>query len=51
MAFTVVLMECSTCKRRNYATTKPEKRKTDKLSLKKYCPWCNSHQVHKEQKK
>ena len=51
MGFTVILMECAQCKRRNYATTKPEKRKTEKLVLKKYCPWCRGHQEHREQKK
>jgi len=51
MAFTVVLLECGTCRRRNYSTTKPEKRKTDKLVQRKYCKWCRHHQEHKETKK
>ena len=51
MAYTVVLLECGACKRRNYSTSKPEKRKTDKLVLRKYCPSCRAHQEHKETKK
>ncbi len=49
--YTVVLLECSNCKRRNYSTSKPEKRKTDKLVLRKYCSTCRSHHEHKETKK
>ena len=44
----IVHLACSECKRRNYTTTKHKK--NNKLELKKYCPWCKSHQLHKQSK-
>jgi len=44
----IVHLACEECKRRNYTTYK--NRKTNKLELKKYCPWCKSHQLHKQTK-
>ncbi len=45
-----LLLECTECKRRNYATEKNRRNTTAKLELKKYCPWCNKHLPHKEVK-
>ncbi|MCS7223681.1 MAG: 50S ribosomal protein L33 [Armatimonadetes bacterium] len=47
---TVIRLECSECKSRNYTTTKkreqggPQKR----LELRKYCRRCRKHTVHRE---
>ena len=41
---------CQECKRKNYSTTKNKRTTPDKLELKKYCPSCRSHTVHKEGK-
>jgi large subunit ribosomal protein L33 len=41
-------LACDGCKRRNYTTTKNKKRQTDKFAIKKFCPSCRSHTVHKE---
>ncbi|MGQ9617471.1 MAG: 50S ribosomal protein L33 [Candidatus Aminicenantia bacterium] len=46
----VITLQCSQCKRRNYTTTKNKKKHTDKLELKKFCPFCRSHTLHKETK-
>jgi large subunit ribosomal protein L33 len=46
----VITLECSQCHQRNYATTKNIKTTKDRLELKKYCPRCKKHTVHKESK-
>jgi large subunit ribosomal protein L33 len=45
-----ILLECTECKRRNYATEKNKRNTTGKLELRKYCPWCDRHTAHKEVK-
>ena len=46
----LITLNCDACKRKNYTTTKNKKTMTDKLSLKKFCPACSSHTLHKEGK-
>jgi large subunit ribosomal protein L33 len=46
----IIHLQCGACKRRNYITTKNKKKQQGKLEVKKYCPFCRSHQVHKEVK-
>ncbi len=46
----IIHLQCSACKRRNYTTTKNKKKQQGKLEVKKYCPFCRSHQAHKEVK-
>lgn len=43
-----ILLACTDCKRRNYATVKNKKNTTGRVELKKYCPWCRTHTVHRE---
>ncbi len=43
-------LSCEGCKRRNYTTTKNKKRQPDKIGMKKFCPFCRSHTLHKESK-
>lgn len=45
-----VTLACSECKRRNYNTMKNKKNDPDRLSMKKYCPFCRKHTVHTETK-
>ena len=45
-----ISLECEKCGNRNYRTSR-EMKKTQKLSIKKFCKHCRSHQVHKEKKK
>ncbi|MFA5867947.1 MAG: 50S ribosomal protein L33 [Actinomycetota bacterium] len=43
-----VTMACTECKRRNYTSTKNKNNDADRIELKKYCPWCKKHTLHKE---
>jgi len=43
-------LACDTCKRRNYNTTKNKKRQTEKFAIKKFCPSCRLHTLHRETK-
>jgi large subunit ribosomal protein L33 len=43
-------LACDTCKRRNYNTTKNKKRQTEKFAIKKFCPSCRAHTLHREVK-
>ena len=43
----IIHLQCGDCKRRNYSTTKNKKKQQGKLEVKKYCPFCRSHQPHK----
>ncbi|HCO11609.1 MAG TPA: 50S ribosomal protein L33 [Desulfonauticus sp.] len=45
-----ILLACTDCKRRNYSTTKNKKNNPSKLELKKFCPHCKKHTLHKESK-
>ena len=44
----IITFQCAECKRKNYNKTKNKKTTTDRLEMKKYCPFCRKHQVHKE---
>lgn len=43
-----VTLECTSCKRRNYITTKNKNNQRERIELKKYCRWERTHTVHKE---
>ena len=45
-----VTLQCSECKEENYRTEKNVKTTTERLEIKKHCPRCNKHTVHKEEK-
>ena len=46
----IIALACGECKRRNYSTTKNRKKTTERLTIKKFCPWCRAHKEHKETK-
>jgi large subunit ribosomal protein L33 len=46
----IINLACGECKRRNYSTTKNKKKSSERLTLKKFCPWCRTHTEHKESK-
>jgi large subunit ribosomal protein L33 len=46
----IIILACNECKRRNYNTTKNKKKTTERLELKKYCPFCRTHTAHRETK-
>ncbi|MBQ6492886.1 MAG: 50S ribosomal protein L33 [Erysipelotrichaceae bacterium] len=44
-----VILTCTVCLSRNY-TTEKSKNNTKRIELRKYCPKCNTHTLHKETK-
>ncbi|MCX7661702.1 MAG: 50S ribosomal protein L33 [Candidatus Omnitrophica bacterium] len=44
----IITLECSSCKNRNYTTTKNKKKHPEKLELNKFCKFCKKHTLHKE---
>jgi len=44
----VITLACPDCRERNYATTKNRRNDSERLELKKYCPRCRGHRLHKE---
>jgi large subunit ribosomal protein L33 len=44
-----IALACGECESRNYKTTR-KKETTGQLTLKKFCPKCKRHTVHKETK-
>jgi len=45
---TVITLQCSECKNRNYSQMVSKKRAFGKLELNKYCEKCRKHHTHKE---
>jgi large subunit ribosomal protein L33 len=45
---TVITLACSDCRERNYTTSKNKKNDANRLELRKYCPRCRRHTVHRE---
>ena len=45
-----VILACPDCKERNYTSKKNKKNDPDRVELKKYCPRCDAHTLHKETK-
>ena len=46
----IVSLECSVCRERNYSTTKNKRTTQEKLVFSKYCKRCRKHTEHKESK-
>ncbi|MFW8602405.1 50S ribosomal protein L33 [Desulfobacterota bacterium M19] len=46
----IITLGCTQCKQRNYTTTKNKRQTPQKLELKKYCRFCQTHTMHKETK-
>ncbi len=44
-----IFATCKVCSQQNYRTSKAKKPQGDKLSLKKYCRFCQKTQLHQEQ--
>ena len=43
-----VTLACVDCKERNYITKKNRRNDPDRLEMKKFCPRCRTHTVHRE---
>ncbi|MCI4626053.1 MAG: 50S ribosomal protein L33 [Candidatus Magnetoovum sp. WYHC-5] len=46
----IILLQCTECKNKNYATMKNKKNTTGKITIKKYCKFDRRHTEHKETK-
>ncbi len=44
----IVTLACTDCKERNYTTSKNKKNDANRMELRKYCPRCRNHTVHRE---
>ena len=49
-AVEIIALQCTECKRKNYATYKNRKNITGKMEKMKYCPFCRKSIMHKETK-
>ncbi len=47
----IVGLRCTECGRLNYVSERNRINTNQKLELKKYCPQCKKHTLHKEVKK
>ncbi len=45
-----IILECTECKNRNYASEKNKKNNPERVEFKKFCPACKKHTMHKETK-
>lgn len=43
-------LTCTVCKSANFRTEKNVKNTVERLELKKHCPKCKEHTIHKEEK-
>ncbi len=44
----LITLQCPDCRERNYNSTKNRHNDTQRLELRKYCPRCRGHKVHRE---
>ncbi|MDX1687608.1 MAG: 50S ribosomal protein L33 [Candidatus Promineifilaceae bacterium] len=45
---THVTLACTVCQERNYITQKNRRNDSGRLELRKFCPRCRQHQLHRE---
>ena len=43
-----ITLACEECKHRNYITKKNRRNDPDRMEMKKFCPNCGTHRLHKE---
>ncbi|MBS3753623.1 MAG: 50S ribosomal protein L33 [Anaerolineales bacterium] len=46
----VITLACTECDERNYTTEKNRRNDPNRLELKKFCPRCREHTLHRETK-
>ncbi|MBD3297301.1 MAG: 50S ribosomal protein L33 [candidate division Zixibacteria bacterium] len=44
----IITLACEDCKNRNYTDTKNRRKHPDRVTFRKYCPFCRKHTAHKE---
>ncbi|QQG42393.1 MAG: 50S ribosomal protein L33 [Candidatus Giovannonibacteria bacterium] len=47
----LIKLQCQSCKRIGYWSSKNKKTVERKIELSKFCKWCRKHTTHKEGKK
>ena len=47
---TEFILRCSECNSENYNDSKNKKDHPERIEVRKYCPKCNKHTIHKEKK-
>jgi large subunit ribosomal protein L33 len=47
---TLVTLECTQCRERNYTSEKNRRNDPQRLEMKKYCSRCRTHTLHRETK-
>ena len=45
---TIINLACTECRERNYTTTKNRRNDPDRIELRKHCPRCRAHRLHRE---
>jgi len=44
----IVTLACEDCKNRNYTTTRNKRKNPNRMEIKKFCPFCRKHTLHKQ---
>lgn len=44
----IITLACTSCKQRNYTSSKNKRTHADRIELKKFCKFCNEHTPHRE---
>ncbi|HOC94734.1 MAG TPA: 50S ribosomal protein L33 [Candidatus Cloacimonadota bacterium] len=44
----IIILACEDCKNRNYTTTRNKRKHPNRMELKKFCPTCRKHTLHKQ---
>ncbi len=44
----IVTLGCTECRERTYTSSKNRRNDPDRLELRKFCPRCRQHQLHRE---
>lgn len=50
MAKKKIVLACTECGSRNYSKPSSDKIRTERLEVKKFCKYCDTHTLHKETK-
>jgi large subunit ribosomal protein L33 len=44
----IIILACEDCKNRNYTTTRNKRKHPNRMEIKKFCPTCRKHTLHKQ---
>ncbi len=44
----IITLACTECRERTYSSTKSRRNDPQRLELKKFCPRCRTHRLHRE---